>query len=247
MKWFIDSFLFRKQETVIHSLDPRVKGVLLGELFIFLILSRSFFFTLLSLAFVLFFATAGKVLERIGKLVLFLVPLSVTIFTVNFLFGLGTVPSLTISLRFLLIVGLSSLFFLTTTPDDFEALMRWMRVPKDVVLACSLSIRLVPALMVEAVHIREAQLSRGLEMERGDIITRLRKHKPILVPLIVSMILKSQRMAEALEVRGYGAGESPAYFFRLEMDKGDRLVLLFTLVLGVFLAALLLLEAGFPI
>ena len=69
--------------------------------------------------------------------------------------------------------------------------MRWFRFPRDLVFAFVTAVRFVPVLLMDALQIMDAQKSRGLELEKGNPLRRIRNFVPVLVPLVVNAVVRS--------------------------------------------------------
>jgi energy-coupling factor transporter transmembrane protein EcfT len=67
----------------------------------------------------------------------------------------------------------------------------------------------------------DAQKARGLELEKGNFLKRIRNYIPILIPLIVSAIRRSLELAEAMESRAWGATKKRTNLYVLKMHRGD--------------------------
>jgi energy-coupling factor transport system permease protein len=89
----------------------------------------------------------------------------------------------------------------------------------------------VPVLAEEAQTIMDAQKARGLELERGNFLKRVRNYIPILIPLIVSAIRRSLELAEAMESRAWGATSKRTNLYVLKMKKGDVILIALSIVL----------------
>jgi energy-coupling factor transport system permease protein len=74
----------------------------------------------------------------------------------------------------------------------------------------------------------DAQKARGLELERGNFLKRIKNYIPILIPLIVSAIRRSLELAEAMESRAWGATKNRTNLYVLKMHKGDIVLILIT-------------------
>lgn len=138
------------------------------------------------------------------------------------------------------IVGSTSVFFLTTPPDELELVMKWFRLPRDIVFAFVTAVRFVPVLMMDALQIMDAQKSRGLELQKGNIFSRFRRFIPILIPLIVDAVLRSGDLAEAMEARAYGAVKKPTSLHQLEIGLWGKIATISSITLIVPLAYLFL-------
>ena len=139
--------------------------------------------------------------------------------------------SLSLSIRFISLMTSFSIFFLTTSPDELSLALEKARVPYEFNFAFITAIRFVPVLAEEAQSIMDAQRARGLEMERGGLLARLRNYIPVLLPLIVNSIRRSLELAEAMESRGFGASRRRTNLYELRMRGGDYLVVVSSMAL----------------
>jgi energy-coupling factor transport system permease protein len=135
------------------------------------------------------------------------------------------------SLRFLVLVESFSIFFLTTSPDHLSLALEQSRVPYEFTFAFTTAVRFVPVLAEEAQTIMDAQKARGLELERGNFMKRVRNYIPILIPLIVSAIRRSLELAETMESRGWGAVKKRTNLYVLRMKAGDWLLIIISVIL----------------
>ena len=108
------------------------------------------------------------------------------------------------ALRFLTLMTSFSIFFLTTSPDELGLALEQSHVPYEFSFAFTTAVRFVPVLANEAQMIMDSQKARGLELEKGNFLKRIRNYIPILIPLIVGAIRRSLELAEAMEARGFG-------------------------------------------
>jgi len=88
-----------------------------------------------------------------------------------------------------------------------------------------MAIRFVPTLAREAQIVIDAQRARGLDLETG-FLKKVRNTVPILVPLVVSAIRRSYRVAEAMESRCFGASKNRSWLFELRLKAVDYLMIL---------------------
>jgi energy-coupling factor transport system permease protein len=170
--------------------------------------------------------------------------LAVFLFVFNLVFGYlspSTVPygmapleyASAMLLRFLVLVESFSVFFLTTSPDHLSLALEQSHVPFEFTFAFTTAVRFVPVLAEEAQTIMDAQKARGLELERGSFMKRIRNYIPILIPLIVSAIRRSLELAEAMESRAWGAAKKRTNLYVLKMRRGDLVLIIISVVLLV--------------
>jgi energy-coupling factor transport system permease protein len=162
--------------------------------------------------------------------------LATIIFLTNFIFsfigGRAAAESLenavAMTLRFVVLVESFSIFFLTTSPDHLGLALEQTHIPYEFCFAFTTAVRFVPVLAEEAQTIMDAQKARGLELERGNFLKKIRNYIPILIPLIVSAIRRSLELAEAMESRAWGATKKRTNLYMLKMHRGDFVLILIT-------------------
>jgi energy-coupling factor transport system permease protein len=231
--WISGGFLFRRVISPFHKLDPRIKLTVAIEFFVLSLASTSIVAIGTVLLSVLVVAVFARSLKRIGRTMAFSLLFACFIFAINLVFGLGVLKSTTYALRFLAIISSTSVFFVTTSPDELEQIMKWMKVPRDVVFAFVTAVRFIPVVMLDTFQIMDAQKSRGLELEKGNLVTRVRNMVPILIPLVVNSVIRSGEMAEAMESRGYGSTPRPTSLYRMKLKWYDWTVFIVSVALFV--------------
>ena len=161
--------------------------------------------------------------------------LSGLIFAVNFFTG-SVFSAIALTLRFLVLLTAFSLFFMTTSPDDLGLALdrigavrwlsrKWLGYPNALSFTFTTAVRLVPTLAVDAQTVVDAQRSRGLELDRGNLLRRIRNYIPILIPLLLIAIRRSLELAEALESRGFPGKEGRTSLFQLKLKRGDYAII----------------------
>ncbi|MGO1061037.1 energy-coupling factor transporter transmembrane component T family protein [Planococcus sp. FY231025] len=242
--------------SLIHRLDPRAKilfvflfiaivfvannaltyGILLAFTFgvIFLSKIRLYFlvnglkpvFILLIFTFLLhlFFTQGGQLLLSIGFVDIYEEGLRQGIF---------------LSIRFLVLVFITSILTLTTSPisitDGIETLLgpfKRIKLPvHELALMMSISLRFIPTLMDETGKIMKAQMARGSDIGSGPVKERIKAVVPLLIPLFVSAFKRAEDLATAMEVRGYRGGEGRTRYRQLDWRWADTLSILVLAVL----------------
>jgi len=231
-----EGFRFRRVSSLIHRLDPRVKFFYVLVMFVLaIIFSELLPLTVLFFLQIPFVLVGGVQREWLRSLkgALFLA-IMIFVFNVIFTFLYPPVyaPSaspieypLAMALRFLVLVESFSIFFLTTSPDHLSLALEQSHVPYEFTFAFTTAVRFVPVLAEEAQTIMDAQKARGLELEKGNFLKRIRNYIPILIPLIVSAIRRSLELAEAMESRAWGASEKRTNLYVLKLKRGDFMLI----------------------
>jgi energy-coupling factor transport system permease protein len=232
-----DGLKFRKVYSPIHNLDPRIKFVYVCVIFVVAIIFGELLplivLFMMQIPFVLLAGVQREWLRSLRGAAF----LATIIFLTNFLFAYfgarGLAESLenaaAMTLRFIVLIESFSIFFLTTSPDNLGLALEQARVPYEFSFAFTTAVRFVPVLAEEAQTIMDAQKARGLELERGNFLKRIRNYIPILVPLIVSAIRRSLELAEAMESRAWGATKKRTNLYTLKLHRGDFVLLAITI------------------
>jgi energy-coupling factor transport system permease protein len=215
--------VFLRRRSFLHSLDPRPKMFFSIFLFVVAILFNDpLFLGTLFLSLLLFLRMSGKI--EIKKILSFLRPMVPFILMIMLLWILlgsekGTVlyqiwklkikdinikMAFAMGFRVLTMISSTFLLLMTTEQRDLVRALVKMRLPYEYGLTITIALRYVPTLASLAASITDAQKARGLELDKGNILEKVRKYVPILVPLIVKSIQLAQELAIAIETRAFG-------------------------------------------
>ena len=131
--------------------------------------------------------------------------------------------------RLVLLVSITSLLTLTTTPivltDGIEQMLNPFKkigVPAhELAMMMTIALRFIPTLIEETDKIMKAQAARGADFESGNLIKRVKALVPILVPLFLSAFKRADELALAMEARGYHGGEGRTRLKELKFAKLD--------------------------
>ena len=226
MMWLSGGFVFRRGTSVYHRLDPRVKLLISALMFISTLIVRSVYELAIVISVMVAVAAVATVLRRVGRTMVLTASFSAVIFVINLVFTRNLESSVLYAVRFIAIVVSTSLFFITTSPDELEQVMKTFRLPRDVVFAFVTAVRFIPVMMLDTIQIMDAQKSRGLELDKGNVFRRVRNMVPVLIPLVVNSVVRSGELAEAMESRAYGAVPRPTSLVEYRASAKDRAVAL---------------------
>ena len=236
MMWLSGGFVFRRGVSVYHRIDPRVKLLISALMFVTTLLVRAVYELALVISFMIAVAAVATVLRRVARTMLLTATFSAVIFVINLFFSRNIETSALYAARFVAIVVSTSLFFITTSPDELEQVMKTFRLPRDVVFAFVTAVRFIPVMMLDTIQIMDAQKSRGLELEKGNILRRARNMIPILIPLVVNSVIRSGELAEAMESRAYGAVPRPTSLVEYRASRKDKVIALVAVLIFVLTA-----------
>jgi energy-coupling factor transport system permease protein len=147
--------------------------------------------------------------------------------------------------RFVALVLLTGLLTFTSTLSELARGIEWLLrplqrvgVPADeLAMVFTIALRFVPTLALEMEKLLKAQAARGANIQSGsNPVARTRQLLPVLVPLFVNTLRRSDDLTAALEARGYTGGVGRTHYVRLHFQRADAIALLIVaaVILGLF-------------
>ena len=123
------------------------------------------------------------------------------------------------------------LFFRVTTVKDFILSLENMGLHPKVTYVIMSTLQMIPEMKKEAGVISDAQKTRGVETE-GNIFVRAKAFVPVLIPLVLSSIAKTEERAITLESRAFSSGAKKTRLYNIKKTKNDTIAII---ILVVFL------------
>ncbi len=250
------------RDSLIHDLDPRIKILSCLAIIISLFLVTIFSGYLILGSFVLVSIIISKVhpkfvfrgLRPLLFIIIFtlIIHLFMTEGEVIYQLGFlkitreGLVKGLLISFRLFILILTTSLLTLATSPisltDGMERLLsvfKFLGIPAhEIAMMMTIALRFIPTLLEETEKIMKAQISRGADLESGNIFNRAKNLIPILIPLFVSAFRRADELAIAMEAKCYRGGEGRTHYRELKIKKTDILIFALTVVITVTVSAM---------
>ncbi|MEM3786695.1 MAG: energy-coupling factor transporter transmembrane component T, partial [Nitrososphaeria archaeon] len=99
--------------------------------------------------------------------------------------GVNIMTGAFMTLRLFLIVVLSLAFVSFVTPVELVNALSSFKLPYKLVFTLGLSLRHISTISDEYIAIKEGQSSRGLELDKGFLIKRIRNYISVVMPLLI--------------------------------------------------------------
>ena len=156
----------------------------------------------------------------------------------------GIQMSIMMFLRLTLLVAVTSVLTLTTSPmqltDAIEMLLKPLKIVKvpshEIAMMMSIAIRFIPTFAEETDKIIKAQTARGAAFESGIIIMRAKVMIPLLVPLFVSAFRRADELATAMDARCYNGSGQRTRMKQMKMKAVDfKIITIFVIYTAVVL------------
>ena len=158
--------------------------------------------------------------------------------------------TLYIVIRLALMIMITTILTATTKPleltlgiEDLLKPFQVIHVPAhEIAMMISIALRFIPTLIEETQRIMKAQASRGVDMEEGSLMEKVKAILSLIVPLFVSAFQRAEDLAYAMEARGYIPNRMRTRYKQLKMEGRDYVpppasVLVFTAMVAMMLYA----------
>lgn len=242
----MDMFLYLDKDTFLHRLDPRTKLAVMFGSFVVALLFNSLPILVGLGVVILLYGYTGKVLSNLKRIrvILFMIALmSIIIWSLTMggetkLLGPitkeGLIYGITVAIKFNVMI-ISGMIFLSSTSIEAISLgLVKLKIPYRGAFAFSTAIRLVPMIVSTSYTITQAQKSRGLDLDSGTILQRIKKYVPLLIPTFVSVIRGTNVFSMALESKGFGYDKDRTFYMELNFSNKDYVIMVITLVVVLF-------------
>lgn len=251
------SFIARSSS--FHELDPRTKLIIWGIIAVPAIASNSILACLAAFFLTVLLSAVGKVaplyVKNLAKIV---VPVFIPIFLIQGLFNpAGRTPVLfilpwlyfkregivfaTVLLtRLLAVFGGGYLLTMTTRPGDLMASMQKLGLPLRVAYPLFSAFQIVPMIDSRLQSVKQAQMSRGLQLEDIGIVQRLKTYVPLITPLLMGAIEEAYRRSIALEARGFSSKVKKTFLRDVRFHGADLGFIVVTALTVVALSSMIM-------
>lgn len=238
-----------------ESLDPRTKilivaiistlGILYNDLkvlsLIFIITLVLAFFINRDLAFVvkrlkrllivvLFIGIIQSVLTNQGEVL-------VQIFGIKILTDYGIIRAAEFILRMGIIILASLILTASSSREILQALVK-LKIPYEIVFMVTTAVRFLPMLRDEAINMFTAIQLRGLDFKNIGFGKKLKVYKYLLLPIIISSILKAKELSIVMDMRGLRAYPTRTNYRQLRLSAKDYLTMGVSAILTIIFVVL---------
>ncbi len=233
-----------------NKMDPRAKIAILFFLMIAIFIPAGFWGYIPIVLFILLALYASKLnlsfalrpLKPMLWMMAFLLVVNILVMhTGTLLFHWGfikiysdaLVQTAYIVIRLTLMIILTTILTATTKPLDLTLGIEKLLKPFEkiglpvhvIAMMISIALRFIPTLIDETNRIMNAQASRGVDMQNGTFMEKVRAILSLIVPLFVSAFERADQLANAMEARGYDPNRPRTRYKVLKMTNVDWIAL----------------------
>ena len=246
----MEIYLYLDRNSLFHRLHPVTKIFGLLLLFVVGMIFNHPLYVLVLAGFVILIGGLSRSLTNLKRIRVILIllllfcsllwPLFLRDSDLNLLWKIGPFSIYRESMLYAVAMGLrldmmlicGMIFLSCTRIEEFTAGLNKLGMPFVMSFALSLAFRLVPTFAATTSTVIQAQKSRGLDLESGWILSRIKKHVPLLIPIVIYAIRNADLLAMALESKSFGVRKKRTCYQEFRVTAADYIVLTFLVILN---------------
>ncbi|HUV62023.1 MAG TPA: energy-coupling factor transporter transmembrane component T [Thermoplasmata archaeon] len=149
----------------------------------------------------------------------------------------GVNSGVAIAGKFLSLIMMSWIFVATTRPSEFSSALICAKIPYRYAYLPALAMRFVPIFELELGSVREAQVVRGLKLDKS-VRGLIRSAKYTVLPMFFLAMFKVNSLAASMTGRGFGASKERTLLHPKRLTRWDLALMLSTV--GMVVVVLLI-------
>lgn len=155
-----------------------------------------------------------------------------TVFGIRLLTDQGLMMAISYVLRMFVIVASGAVISTSSMRNTLQG-MSQLKLPFVLGLMTSIGIRFLPILSEEVQNAYTSMALRGIDVKRLPIKIRIEMIGKLFVPIVYSTLIRAQKLAESIEMRGYVIGAKRSSYYTLKMHLKDYLILIVLIILVI--------------
>lgn len=251
--------IYRDTGSRIHSLHPYVITAFVLSVFSASLVTANIWYMCLLLMVTVIVAVFAKILRNWASVMRFALYLSLSILIIDLIilpkntwlniYGISipvepVMASIPLILRLLVSIGSFLILSLAVNPDDILNATSGSKV----ILAVAMGSRLYPLIAEDEAEIEDIMRVRGVEMDAGGRIEKIRNRGLLLLPLLTGSLERGLSVAESMESRSFSGRKGVVSAFHRSLFRFEKLLLVFqTIALFLLLAWIFIPPVTFPL
>lgn len=153
---------------------------------------------------------------------------------IRLLTDIGLLCGVQTILRFFIVIAAAVIMTTANPRDIIQGLIQW-KIPYELAFMVTIAIRFLPLLQEEAKDTLTALQLRGVNLKKIPIFKRLKTYSYLLMPLLVSVLMKSRDLSVAMEMRAFRAFPQRTSLRELHFRRADYYVMLLSILFFLML------------
>ena len=174
---------------------------------------------------VLFIAIIQSVLTSGGQVL-------IEVFGIKILTDYGLIRAIEFILRVGIIILASIIITTSSSREILQGLVK-LKIPYEIVFMVTIALRFLPMLRDEAINMFTAIQLRGLDFKRIAFGKKIKVYKYLLLPIIISSILKAKDLSIVMDMRGLRAYPTRTSYRQLKLSIKDYLTMGLSIIITI--------------
>ena len=179
---------------------------------------------------VLFIAIIQSLLTNQGEVL-------IEVFKIKILTDYGLRRAVEFILRIGIIIMASVILTTSSSREILQGLVK-LKIPFEIVFMVTTGLKFLPMLRDEAINMFTAIQLRGLDFKKISFGNKLKVYRYLLLPIIISSILKARDLSIVMEMRGLRAYPTRTNYRQLSFSKKDYLTMSLSVIITVIFVAI---------
>jgi len=125
---------------------------------------------------------------------------------------------------YMVVFAIGVMGFCVPPSDLVQLLSRTRLASRQFIFIFSTAWRFIPIIQAQAFQLIDAQKTRGMELEKGRLMERLKKMASIVTPLLANSLEIGTQIALTMEARAFGSKKKTKFLKPLVMDARAKLM-----------------------
>ncbi|MGC9208838.1 MAG: energy-coupling factor transporter transmembrane component T family protein [Nitrososphaeria archaeon] len=130
-------------------------------------------------------------------------------------------------LKFIDVMASISLISAVVSMEELEVMGRLVHLPRSATFVFAMTVRFIPIMLMDLQEIVHSLASHGVELNFKNPIKLVKALAPMMIA-----INRSEELADAMTVRGYGMSDKPTLLYRFTVTKKDMIFMMISLIAG---------------
>lgn len=248
---------YEPKDNIIHRMNPLTKLLFMGVVFIGAALLKDIFSLIILVTFCLVWWYLGEIpFSKLKPLVMAIMALVLVFIVVQgfvyfrnqtpmfwidipqigFSAGFyleGFIYGIVMGLKIIAIVSSVPVLTLTTPTAKLVVALSKIRIPYSLIFVLATAMRFTPLILATYSEIIDAQKIRGHDIDKMNLLTKLRKaFIPVVTPMFISLLRRADELQISIEARAFGAVKNRTYVEEIRFRVSDIIAIIILLLLG---------------
>jgi energy-coupling factor transport system permease protein len=231
MSGIYEIFIYRPVNSVIHRRSPFVRPIFPVIALLASIIANNVLAALIILASAIVFTIIAKSMYKVIKILRSTLIFSIILFMLALLAD-GLEAAFVSMLKFIDAIISISLIGSVISMEELEAMGRLVGLPRDITFVFAVAVKFIPIMLSDLQEIIHSYESRGIEFNFKNPVKLVGVLAQLIMHLTRIAIKRSEELADAMIVRGYGIYDKPTLPYRFTVTKKDLTFAVLSAVAG---------------